>query len=141
MWYDGKGTQSDWKQIVRLQLASITEQRQAICEWCLTGQVYKYLPGATNHLQVGMLIAPPNDVLKVQLMWSSDGCGKESSRLDAAKLQIASNDEQIATVKSWCEKGGVYQSLLDPKFPGGRIGVAVRDINEHAEIKLCWADT
>ena len=141
MWYDGKGTKSERKQIVRLQLASIAEQRQAICEWCRAGHVCKYVSGTTDDLQVGMVMMPPDEDVKVQLMWSSGGKGTESKLLDAAKLRIVSNDEQIAAVKDWCVRGAVYKSLREPNFPEGRIGVAVRHLNEHAEMKLCWLDT
>ena len=111
------------------------------------GHVYKYVSDTANDLQdlqVGMVMEPPSESaksVKVELMWSSEGNGAESGLLDAARLRIASNDEQITAVESWCVQGGVYKSLAEPNFARGRIGVAVRNLNEHAEIKLCWLDT
>ena len=76
---------------VNLQLASAAQQRNAVCEWCCDGDIYK---NAAGH--VGVAMVDPDENAEIKLMWSSDGLGTISAMLKAARLQKASAEDQQA---------------------------------------------
>ena len=100
---------------------------------CHDGGIYHH------HGRVGVATSDPSTTNEIQLVWSDNGLGEISKVLNAAELQVTSVGDQMAAVKGWCRKGGVFK-VGGVSEHRGRVGVATADPDNSARVRLAWSD-
>eukprot|EP01043_Picozoa_sp_COSAG02_P055519 COSAG02_NODE_6447_length_3564_cov_1.635786_1_plen_528_part_10 len=128
-WSDGDG-HSGYVEAARLQKASKKDQRRAV-SWCKKGSLVKYLN------KVAVVQDDPDGNVEVKLRWVKGGKRQmRDGHIQAARLQKASNRDQLRVVISWCKKG------IAVRLPSckSKVGVVTMNPDKDAEVKVRWND-